>query len=159
MVNEKSHKEIDFKRHTSGSAKTPLEESEHASTQEDRGSGATGTVGRHVVDVLKAEGHDVVGLSRSLGVDAVTGDGLAEALEGRRPEAAVRAWLVPDAFLLQQSCQSRTAPPETLAMAAVIPAARSDARKVAVSATRVFCITDAPPVRRRVCSFGTLLTV
>jgi uncharacterized protein YbjT (DUF2867 family) len=45
-------------------------------------AGATGRVGRHVVDVLKAEGHDVVAMSRSSGVDVVTGDGLAEALAG-----------------------------------------------------------------------------
>ena len=45
-------------------------------------AGATGRVGRHVVDVLKNEGHDVVGMSRSSGVDVVSGDGLAEALEG-----------------------------------------------------------------------------
>jgi uncharacterized protein YbjT (DUF2867 family) len=45
-------------------------------------AGATGRVGRHVVDVLEAQGHDVVGMSRSLGVDVVTGDGLAEALAG-----------------------------------------------------------------------------
>ena len=45
-------------------------------------AGATGNVGRHVVDVLKNEGHDVVGMSRSSGVDVVSGDGLAEALEG-----------------------------------------------------------------------------
>src|SRR3982750_613148 len=45
-------------------------------------AGATGRVGRHVVDVLKAEGHDVVAMSRSGGVDVVTEDGLAEALEG-----------------------------------------------------------------------------
>jgi nucleoside-diphosphate-sugar epimerase len=45
-------------------------------------AGATGTVGRHIVDVLEAQGHDVVGMSRSLGVDVVTGEGLAEALEG-----------------------------------------------------------------------------
>jgi nucleoside-diphosphate-sugar epimerase len=44
-------------------------------------AGATGTVGRHVVDVLEAEGHDVVGMSRSLGVNVVTGEALAEALE------------------------------------------------------------------------------
>ena len=35
-------------------------------------AGATGTVGRHGVDVLEAEGHDVVGMSRSLGVDVVS---------------------------------------------------------------------------------------
>jgi uncharacterized protein YbjT (DUF2867 family) len=45
-------------------------------------AGATGRVGRHVVDVLKAQGHDVVAMSRSGGVDVVTGDGLAEALAG-----------------------------------------------------------------------------
>jgi uncharacterized protein YbjT (DUF2867 family) len=46
-------------------------------------AGATGRVGRHVVDVLKAEGHEVVAMSRSRGVDIVTGDGLAER-PGRR---------------------------------------------------------------------------
>src|SRR5918995_752863 len=45
-------------------------------------AGATGRVGRHVVDVLKAGGHDVVAMPRSSGVDVVTGDGLAEALAG-----------------------------------------------------------------------------
>ncbi len=45
-------------------------------------AGGTGRVGRHVVDVLKAGGHDVVAMSRSTGVDVVTGDGLAEALAG-----------------------------------------------------------------------------
>jgi uncharacterized protein YbjT (DUF2867 family) len=45
-------------------------------------AGATGRVGRHVVDVLKAGGHDVVAMSRSRGVDLVTGRGLAEALDG-----------------------------------------------------------------------------
>jgi uncharacterized protein YbjT (DUF2867 family) len=45
-------------------------------------AGATGRVGRHVVDLLEAEGHDVVAMSRSSGVDVVTGDGLAEALAG-----------------------------------------------------------------------------
>ena len=35
-------------------------------------AGATRTVGRHVVDVLEAEGHDVVGMSRSLGVDVLS---------------------------------------------------------------------------------------
>ncbi len=45
-------------------------------------AGATGRVGRHVVDVLRAKGHDVVAMSRSSGVDVVTGRGLAEALAG-----------------------------------------------------------------------------
>ena len=45
-------------------------------------TGATGRVGRHIVAALEAEGHDVVPMSRSLGVDVVTGEGLAEALAG-----------------------------------------------------------------------------
>ena len=45
-------------------------------------AGATGRVGRHVVDILEAKGYDVVPMSRSTGVDVVTGEGLAEALEG-----------------------------------------------------------------------------
>ena len=45
-------------------------------------AGATGRVGRHIVDVLNERGHDVVAISRSNGVDVITGDGLAAALEG-----------------------------------------------------------------------------
>ena len=45
-------------------------------------TGATGRVGRHVVDVLEAQGHDVVPISRSNGVDLITGEGLAAALAG-----------------------------------------------------------------------------
>lgn len=45
-------------------------------------TGATGRVGRHVVDLLEERGHDVVAISRSLGVDVVTGEGLADALAG-----------------------------------------------------------------------------
>jgi len=45
-------------------------------------TGATGRLGRHVVDVLEAQGHDVVAISRSTGVDVVSGEGLTEALTG-----------------------------------------------------------------------------
>jgi uncharacterized protein YbjT (DUF2867 family) len=45
-------------------------------------AGATGRLGRHVVDILEAAGHEVVPISRSTGVDVITGDGLAEALAG-----------------------------------------------------------------------------
>ena len=45
-------------------------------------AGATGRVGRHVMDVLEERGHDGVAISRSTGVDVITADGLAEALEG-----------------------------------------------------------------------------
>ena len=45
-------------------------------------AGATGRVGRHVVEVLEARGHGVVPISRSHGVDVITRDGLAAALAG-----------------------------------------------------------------------------
>lgn len=45
-------------------------------------AGATGRVGRPLVEILEAAGHEVVQMSRSTGVDLISGDGLAEALEG-----------------------------------------------------------------------------
>ena len=45
-------------------------------------AGATGRVGRHVVDILDSRGYGVVPMSRSLGVDVITGEGLDEALTG-----------------------------------------------------------------------------
>ena len=36
-------------------------------------AGATGRLGHHVVDVLRAQGHDVVPISRSSEVDVITG--------------------------------------------------------------------------------------
>jgi uncharacterized protein YbjT (DUF2867 family) len=44
--------------------------------------GASGLIGTKAVDLLTAEGHDVVAASRASGVDVLTGDGLAEALSG-----------------------------------------------------------------------------
>ena len=45
-------------------------------------AGGTGTVGRHVVDVVRERGDEPIALARSTGVDLVTGVGLAGALEG-----------------------------------------------------------------------------
>jgi uncharacterized protein YbjT (DUF2867 family) len=45
-------------------------------------AGATGRVGRHIVDVLKEQGHDAIAMSRGTGVDVITGEGLAGALAG-----------------------------------------------------------------------------
>jgi uncharacterized protein YbjT (DUF2867 family) len=42
--------------------------------------GASGQVGRQVVELLSNEGHDVVAASRRSGVDVLTGEGVAEAL-------------------------------------------------------------------------------
>lgn len=45
-------------------------------------AGGTGTVGRHAVRAAEADGHDVVVVSRSRGIDAQTGQGLGDALAG-----------------------------------------------------------------------------
>lgn len=45
-------------------------------------AGATGTVGRHVVEAARDRGHEPVALSRREGVDIAAGDGLAHALAG-----------------------------------------------------------------------------
>jgi uncharacterized protein YbjT (DUF2867 family) len=45
-------------------------------------AGATGRVGHHVVDVLTEAGHEVAPISRASGVDVISGEGLAQALEG-----------------------------------------------------------------------------
>jgi len=58
-----------------------MEESMH-SPKKIAVAGATGRVGHHVVDVLRARGYDVVPMSRSQGVDVITGDGLPAALAG-----------------------------------------------------------------------------
>src|SRR4051812_11884464 len=44
--------------------------------------GATGAIGARTVAALEAEGHETVGIARSLGIDVRTGHGLAAALEG-----------------------------------------------------------------------------
>ena len=45
-------------------------------------AGATGNIGARTVSFLERDGHEVIRISRSLGVDLVTGDGLDAALEG-----------------------------------------------------------------------------
>ncbi|HWN33050.1 MAG TPA: NAD(P)H-binding protein [Pseudonocardia sp.] len=45
-------------------------------------AGATGNIGSFTVAALEGAGHDVVRISRSLGVDLLTGDGLDDALAG-----------------------------------------------------------------------------
>lgn len=45
-------------------------------------AGATGNIGARTVTALERDGHSVVRISRSLGVDLLTGDGLDEALAG-----------------------------------------------------------------------------
>ena len=45
-------------------------------------TGATGRLGRPLVEILESQGHEVVPIARSKGVDVITGEGLAEALDG-----------------------------------------------------------------------------
>ncbi len=45
-------------------------------------AGATGQVGQAVVAALRDAGHEAVELSRSQGVDVLTGNGLDDALAG-----------------------------------------------------------------------------
>ncbi len=45
-------------------------------------AGGTGVVGSHAVDSVQAAGHDPVVLARSVGVNLVSGAGLADALAG-----------------------------------------------------------------------------
>ena len=44
--------------------------------------GASGLIGTKLVELLTADGHEVVAASRNTGVDVLTGDGVADALEG-----------------------------------------------------------------------------
>ena len=54
----------------------------HEAHQRIAVAGATGRVGRHVVQVLEERGHTAVNMSRSTGVDVISGSGLAGALGG-----------------------------------------------------------------------------
>jgi len=45
-------------------------------------AGATGRLGQHLVEVIEGRGHDAVPISRTHGVDVITGAGLADALVG-----------------------------------------------------------------------------
>jgi uncharacterized protein YbjT (DUF2867 family) len=45
-------------------------------------AGATGRLGPHIVEILESRGYDVAPISRSLGVDVITREGLDEALAG-----------------------------------------------------------------------------
>ena len=51
-------------------------------TQKIAVTGATGRIGTHLVEILEQRGHEGVQISRSKGVDVVTGEGLEAALAG-----------------------------------------------------------------------------
>ncbi|MEV4569947.1 NAD(P)H-binding protein [Nonomuraea sp. NPDC049419] len=59
-------------------------------------AGATGRLGRHVVDVLGELGYQVVPMSRATGVDIITGEALAEALTGVETIIDAASWHASD---------------------------------------------------------------
>ncbi|MFI7320376.1 SDR family oxidoreductase [Streptomyces venezuelae] len=59
-------------------------------------AGATGRLGRHVVDVLKERRLQVVPVSRATGVDVITGEGLVDALDGVDVIIDVASWHASD---------------------------------------------------------------
>lgn len=59
-------------------------------------AGATGRLGRHVVDVLKERKLQVVPVSRATGVDVITGEGLVDALDGVDVIIDVASWRASD---------------------------------------------------------------
>ena len=70
-------------------------------------AGATGRVGRHVVGVLEARGREIVPMSRSSGVDVVSGDGLARALAGVECIVDTATGASPDQQAVLQQTASR----------------------------------------------------
>jgi len=51
--------------------------------------GGSGLIGKKLLPLLRQHDHDVVPASPSTGVNAVTGEGLAEVLVGRRVEFSI----------------------------------------------------------------------
>jgi uncharacterized protein YbjT (DUF2867 family) len=58
--------------------------------------GSTGRLGRPLVEVLADRGHEVVEASRTHGVDVISGEGLAQALEGVDAVIDSSSWPSPD---------------------------------------------------------------
>ena len=87
-------------------------------------AGTTGRVGCQVVDVLRASGYNVVAMSRSSGVDVITGDGLTAALDGAEAIIDVATGPSPD----QQAATEFFAdegPPMTALLGRLIAAQRA----------------------------------
>jgi uncharacterized protein YbjT (DUF2867 family) len=59
-------------------------------------AGATGRLGRHLVEVLEERGHGVVPISRTHGLDLTTGVGLEQALTGADGIIDAATWATPD---------------------------------------------------------------
>ena len=65
-------------------------------TQKIAVTGGTGRLGSHLVEVLEQRGHAVVPISRSKGVDVISGEGLEEALAGVDTLIDTATWPTPD---------------------------------------------------------------
>jgi len=65
-------------------------------TQKIAVTGATGRVGTPLIQILEERGHEVVPISRSNGVDVISGEGLDEALAGVDTVIDTATWPTPD---------------------------------------------------------------
>jgi uncharacterized protein YbjT (DUF2867 family) len=119
--------------------------------------GATGRVGRPLVEVLATRGHDVVSMSRSQGVDVTSGAGLAAALEGAAcivdvatgsspDQAAATAFFTAAARNLQQA--GAQAGVKEIVMVSIIGADRFTTGYIAAKVVHERAMQDGPiPVR------------
>ncbi|MCF6468453.1 NAD-dependent epimerase/dehydratase family protein [Nonomuraea sp. MG754425] len=120
-------------------------------------AGATGRLGRHVVDVLTERGHQVVPMSRATGVDIITGQGLAEALTGIEVIIDVASWHSSDQDAATEFFRtsarnlheaSRKAGVAQIAMASIIGADKATAGFLAAKKVHEELLLSGPiPVR------------
>ncbi|MGA4987948.1 SDR family oxidoreductase [Nonomuraea bangladeshensis] len=120
-------------------------------------AGATGRLGRHVVEVLTERGHRVVPMSRATGVDVITGEGLAGALAGVEVVIDVASWHASDedaateffrtsAGNLQE--EGRKAGVARIVLASIIGVDKATAGFLAAKRVHEECLLSGPvPVR------------
>ncbi len=120
-------------------------------------AGATGRLGRHIVDLLTERGHRVVPMSRATGVDIITGAGLAEALTGAEVIIDVASWHASDQdaateFFRTSACNlheyGQKAGVTQIAMASIIGADKATAGFLAAKKVHEELLLSGPiPVR------------
>jgi uncharacterized protein YbjT (DUF2867 family) len=88
-------------------------------------AGATGRAGRHVVEVIREQGHEPVEIARAKGIDVITGEGLAAALDGVDAVIDVATGPSPEEqaateFFLTATRNLQAASPPLIVMASII---------------------------------------
>jgi nucleoside-diphosphate-sugar epimerase len=69
-------------------------------------AGATGNIGARTAAALERDGHDVVRISRSLGVDLITGEGLDASTRWSTPSVRHRSVRMRPVSISQQQRQT-----------------------------------------------------